>query len=164
MAPTRTHARTREDGFTIVELLIAMLIIVILVVVAIKAFGGAKGATYANEAKAAGSAYLQAVSQFQADNANRLPAANQWDAQRGPRNLLNQPYMKTAPEGVLAGRIGVSNTCPGGNPPGSFVGYVNVCMQAAPRYYVRVASRKSPSATTWAFCFLGSAPAGSPAC
>lgn len=174
----RTEARRREAGFTLVEILVALLIIAILVVVMIRAFGGAKGATYAQEGKTVGSAYMQAVSQYHADFANRHPATwtgnNTTAAQQGPRNLTNQPYMKTVPESVTAGRtgvsVGVAANCGTGSAPtapsgaAAHTSWVAVCFGAEPRYFVKVFARKSAGAG-WGVadagkvCFMGATTA-----
>jgi prepilin-type N-terminal cleavage/methylation domain-containing protein len=166
-APLR---RTRESGFTVVEMMIALFIIVVLAIVAFKAFGGAKKATYANEAKTVGSAYMQSVAQYQADFANRNPTAAAWSgnnttaAQRGPLNLTNQPYMKSVPEAVAGGRVGISvnSNCgtTASNPSGAstHTGWVSVCYGAEPQFYVRVLSRKD-AGSPWAVCLMGATPA-----
>lgn len=180
-ATTRTHAHVREHGFSVIEMMIALLVIAILIAVVAMGFGGAKKATYAQEGKTVGSAYMQAVSQYHADFANRHPPTTgpptqRWsgnnapDTQRGPLNLTGAPYMKSVPDAVSSGRVGVSvNTNCGapGPPTGATTqtAWVSVCYLAEPRFWVRVISRKNsgdvwsgPSATA---CYMG-APASPP--
>lgn len=172
--PTRAHARDAERGFTVVEIVVAMIIAIVLISLAIIAFRGSKTATYANEGKAVGSAYMQMVSQYQADHANNNPApgqpggvpnGNNGAAQKkGPINLLAKPY-GSIPDAVAAGRVGVSFGSNCGNAAGTPVGagghraWVSVCLEPAPNYGVRVITR-GPS-NTWAagdakVCWMGS--------
>lgn len=179
---TRPQAHACERGFTTLELIVGLLIVAILAAISITAFSGSKKATYALEGKSVGSAYMQAVSQYHADFANRHPpttgpAALKWSgnntaaAKRGPLNLLGQPYLKSAPDAVSIGRVGISvNTNCGapGTPSGASTqtAWVSVCYLAAPRLWIRVIARKNSSAA-WngagaSACYMG-APASTPA-
>ena len=176
--PTRTH----ERGFSLIEILVALIITAILLAVLVSTFGGAKSTTYRNEAKAAGSAYLQAVSQYQADFANNVPPTtgpNRWSsapvtiARRGPLNLMGKPYLASPPDGVADGRIGVSVAvpaqCTGSTPattppPGATPktqGWVIVCYAAdsagtLSQAFVHVRARKGEDPNAWSSCYLGS--------
>ncbi len=179
---SRTYTHARERGFTVVEMLIAMVVVAILFAIVIQMFGGAKKATYFQDGKTVGSAYMQAVSQYHADFANRHPPTtgpptqrwwgnNTAATQRGPRNLTGQPYMKSTPESVSAGRVGISvdaNCGAPSNPTGASTqtAWVSVCYLAEPRYWVRVIARKN-SGAQWtgpgaSACYMG-APASTPA-
>ena len=166
--PTATPRVARERGFTLVEILVAMTIIAIIMAIAIISFRGAKGTTYAKETIAAGAAYSQAISQFQADHANKLPAGAELikisNKEAGPANLLNKPYIGSLPEGVDAGRISVSMTC-GGAKSGTY-GHVAFCPGTAPAYEVQVFTRKDstkafPGAPT---CTIGNTASTAPRC
>jgi type II secretory pathway pseudopilin PulG len=161
----RPTAERRDAGFGVVELVVALLVGAILLALLVIAFRGTKSATYAKEAAAVGSAYSQSVSQYQADFARRNPpgmAGNNGATQkRGPLNVLKSPYLHAVPDGVTAGRIGVSwvegttGACANGGkptPPGASagakqVGWVTVCLGTAPQYAVRVSARANASAS-----------------
>ena len=163
------------------EMMIVVIIVAILMIALMKTFGGAKKATYANEGKTIGSSYMQVLSQYHADFANRHPPAAAWSgsspavtAERGPLNLTSQPYMKSIPEGVSAGRVGVSvnvaGNCGTGAGAAAPVGattqtaWVAVCYMTEPRFFVKVYSHKA-SGAPWdaanggAVCFLGATTA-----
>ena len=159
-----------------VEMMIVVFIIAILIIVASKAFGSAKKSTYASEGKAVGSAYMQALSQYHADFANRHPTTwtgnNDATAKRGPLNLTSLPYMRATPEAVGDGRTGVSvNTnCGGlGAPTGATneTSWVSICLGAEPQASVRVVARRSAGSSWTAadgalICWMGAT--GSPRC
>jgi type II secretory pathway pseudopilin PulG len=162
-------ARTREHGFTLVEILVAMIIIIALMALAIIAFRGSKTATYEKEARAAGAAYAQGISAWQADHANRVPGAADFmnPASKGPTDLLGKPYLPSEPSGVAEGRIGFSvgancGTAPAA-PTGTGVaqqsGWVSFCPETAPHFGVRVMSHAPGSAWTAAagakVCWFG---------
>ena len=162
----------------VIEIMIALFIIGIIVAVLIQSFGGAKKATYAQEGKTVGSAYMQAVSQYHADFANRHPTNwtgnNTTAAQRGPLDLTNKPYMKTPPDPVTAGRTGVSvgvaancgtNATPASpSGAGAHTSWVAICFGQEPQFFVKVYSHKAASAP-WdaanggAVCFMGATTA-----
>lgn len=133
-----------------IELIIAIAIALILLAIVATQFRGAKNASYASEAKAAGSAYVQAVSQYQADNANHNPPAMTVE---GPRNLLDKPYMRSQPDGVTSGRIGFHGSC--GAPSGTAVGWVSYCPGTAPDFGVRVQWRANANAAWNPGCWMG---------
>lgn len=152
-APSRSARRPQapaESGFSTLELIIAMAITLILLGAAVTQFRGSKQATYAADAKAAGSAYAQAISQFQADNGNRNPTGM---TAAGPMDLLNKPYLREQPEGVAGGRIAFSATCAAAG--GSTVGFVAYCPGTEPEFGIRVQWRASPEATWNTGCWLG---------
>lgn len=162
--PTPARARRREGGFTLVEIMVALMIGIVLMALAIIAFRGSKSASFANEGKAVGSAYMQMVSQYQADHANNNPPTtgnNTAVARKGPLNLLNEPY-GTMPDAVVARRTGVSfgTYCTGTPPAGARErSWVAVCYEAAPNFGVRVMARSSDG--TWTgpksvSCWMGS--------
>ncbi|MCW2920289.1 MAG: hypothetical protein JWL76_163 [Thermoleophilia bacterium] len=177
----RTQARRTEAGFTMLEMMIVVIIMAILALALMKAFGGAKKGAYANEGKTVGSSYMQAISQYHADFANHHPNAAAWSgsspaatAERGPLNLTAQPYMKNIPEGVSAGRVGVSvnvaANCGTGAAPsapagaGAQTSWVAVCYMTEPRFFIKVYSHKA-SGAPWdaanggAVCFMGATTA-----
>lgn len=172
---TASHARAHERGFTLLEMLIVVIVLAIIFAIALSKFSGAKKSAYFNDGKTVGTAYMQAVSQYQADFANRHPPmtgppALRWSGnntaatQRGPLNLTGQPYLKSTPESVTAGRVGVSvNTNCGapGAPSGATTqtAWVSVCYLAEPRFWVRVIARKN-SGALWTgsgalACYMG---------
>jgi prepilin-type N-terminal cleavage/methylation domain-containing protein len=160
--PTQHHARhsRRERAFTLIEMIIVLIIMLVLAAAAVALLGSSKSATRAKEASAAGAAYAQAISQFQADNANKLPAlagANTDAVRKGPVNLLAKPYLKSMPDGVAAGRVNVFAGTLGGAhcngtpsaPTDAGTGWVSMCFAATPPDYgVRVATRKD-TGTPW---------------
>ncbi|MCW2971898.1 MAG: hypothetical protein JWN72_171 [Thermoleophilia bacterium] len=172
-----------ERGFSLIELIIAMVLVAIMMAVVIPQFFGSKAATRRKEAIAAGSAYRAAVSQFQADHGNRLPAAGAGTAPTatcaagggdmtlisgkaaGPKNLLCKPYMRGLPSGVQEGRVGISQdgsncgTLPtnAGSSPNA-TGWVSYCSSGidSNSYVVRVSARKSQTSPWEAVCATGS--------
>jgi len=178
---TRSCARSREAGFSVAELIIAMAILTILTIIAMMSFNGAKRSSRVDETKAVGSAYMQAISQYHADHANRHPTTPAGDnsaaVKAGPLNLLNRPYLSPMPEAVSDGRVGVSirggncgnaKATPSGAGAATATGWVSVCYAAEPRYSVRVLARSS-SGASWAdasatMCWLGIVPGGGTRC
>lgn len=173
----RPHARTREQAFTLVEIIVVLVIMAILGAIAATMFRGASSATRSKEAIAAGTAYAQAISQYQADHANRNPTSptgtNTTAVRKGPLNLLGKQYLAAIPDGVTAGRTGVSfqANCatgkaqvPGASKQSSWVSF---CPEAEPNFGIRVATRKNPS-SSWTdasarVCWMGRT-AKTPAC
>jgi prepilin-type N-terminal cleavage/methylation domain-containing protein len=165
-APPRACTCPRESAFSLVELLVALAVVAILMSIAIATFGGAKSSVRGNEAKSIGTAYAQAISQFQADHANRNPTSAQMSTvdgySVGPTNLVGKPYMTSLPEGVGT-RVGVDMACgsPGG---GAFTGWVSYCPEGdGPLFGVRVNTRPKASAPWGPACWLGST-ANTPRC
>jgi prepilin-type N-terminal cleavage/methylation domain-containing protein len=171
-----SHPRTREAGFTLLEMMIVVVIILILAAIAMTTMRGAKTATRNNEAKATANAYVQAISQYHADYANRNPTApsgstasggaNALRVQKGPLNLLGRPYIKSIPDAVADGRTGVSfrsGPCGGkAAMPGATkqTSWVSACFGADPAYGIRVATRRD-GGSSWTdssaqVCWLGS--------
>ncbi|MCW2961530.1 MAG: hypothetical protein JWM25_1617 [Thermoleophilia bacterium] len=166
---SRGHAH--ERGFSVVEMMVAVVIIAILAAAAMMAFGGSKTAVRSKETTAVGAVYAQAIAQFQSDHGNMLPTdADMKSPVLGPKNLLGAAYVRSVPEGVTAGRIGV--TMRGSAPAecgstglaniaaGVQTGWVSYCPEAAPGYGIRVASRASGSsswtdAATAKACWMG---------
>jgi hypothetical protein len=139
-------------------MVVVLLIVVILVSIAFAMLGGAKSSARGNEAKAIGSTYAQAISQYQTDNANKNPPAmaSANGASAGPTNLLGKPYITTMPEaaGVRVG-VDMSGGCaaPGG---GVFTGWVAYCPEGAgPVFGVRVNTRATISDPWSGECWIG---------
>lgn len=149
-----------------IELAIALFIIAVLAIAGARAFGGAKKATYAGEGKTVGSAYMQVISQYHADHSNQHPPLtgnNSAAVIAGPLDLTNKPYMRSVPDAVTAGRVGVSmgaSNCgaSGVSAASTQVGWVSICYAAAPRFSVRVANRKD-AASPWTYCWMGATTA-----
>lgn len=159
MAAHRPHAAARtspgarparESGFSVLELIIAIAIMLILLAAAASQFIGAKKSSYAAEAKSAGSAYTQAISQYQADNANMNPPSM---TKQGPMDLLKKPYMRSIPDGVAGGRVGFSPNC--APPGGTGLGWVAYCPGTAPNFGIRVQWRGTGSQPWEPGCWMG---------
>ncbi|MCB0877620.1 MAG: type II secretion system protein [Thermoleophilia bacterium] len=171
-----TRARHAERGFTVVEMMVVLLIALILMGLAIIAFRGAKSSTYAKETVAAGSTYVQAVSGFQSDHANKNPTSadlvNASQPGMGFKNLLGKPYT-AQPDAVANGRIGVSFNANCGTaataPSGSSNerGWISICpVGAGPDFGIRVLARGSDNqwnGEKYTLCWLGST-ANAPRC
>lgn len=159
---THTHgARAREGGFTMIEILVALVIVMILAGAAIIAFRGSKTSTHAKEAISAGSALTQAISSYQADHQNQLPNAgnaSQWSATQGPLNLLGKPYVPSI-AGVSEGRIKLSTTDCGATATsgGTASGVVSYCSRPAdaPNFAVRVAAQGPSGWADATVCWMG---------
>jgi type II secretory pathway pseudopilin PulG len=156
-----THARPREAALSIVEMVVVLLIVAILIAIAVGMFGGAKSSARGNETKTVGSAYAQAISQYQADHANKNPTSSEMASvdgtSAGPTNLLDRPYISTLPEsaGVRVG-VDMSGGCaaPGG---GAFTGWVSYCPEGAgPNFGVRVNTRATVNDPWSGECWIGS--------
>ncbi|MBC7644368.1 MAG: prepilin-type N-terminal cleavage/methylation domain-containing protein [Thermoleophilia bacterium] len=120
-----------EDGFTLVELLVVLVIIAILMAVAVMSFTGAKKTSYHRNAIAAAESYRDAVDAYMADNGNVAPALGSaaWSAaSAGPVDALvqNKPYIRTTPEAISDGNVSIG--APGGRAaPGTraFIAYTS---------------------------------------
>lgn len=171
--------RVEEHAFTMIELLATMLIISILLVIGLLAFRSAQSDAIGREARAVAAAYDQAIASFMSDRANTFPQSTDWfvnsdGLNQGPKNLLGVPYMKGVPEGVAAGRIGVSTD--GGNcgstladPTGAGpnqLGWISYCQGTPPQYAIRVITRrgnKTWTDSTSKICWRGNTP-NTPTC
>lgn len=158
-----------------VEIIVVAAIVLLLGGIAIVSLRGASASTRLNEAKVAAAAYAQAVSQYQADNANRNPPALAGAAaQKGPLNLLGRPYLAPMPEAVTDGRVGVSmnNANCGGPaaPAGATAGmtaWISLCTGGvhgtAPGFGIRLITRAKPGGSWTAdgaqLCWLGNSRA-----
>ncbi len=119
--PTSPSMRSRiadERGFTLMEILIAMILVGILMALAIPTFFGAREATSANATRAAASEYAAAISAFRLDHANRNPVVGSADwpnPQRGPVDRNGTPYMSEVPQLVAEGLVNFcANSCGAG--------------------------------------------------
>ncbi len=120
--PTHTSnaAQTTEDGFTLIELIIVMVIISILMVAAFSMFGGSKDTANLKSAMTAGATYSQAIERYQVDFAGKVPEPDtDWPADeagiKGPVDDRVNPirsYLTGSqiPENV---RIGADGDKPG---------------------------------------------------
>lgn len=169
---THARARTRERGFTVVEITVAMVIVAILMGVAMLGLRSAKGAAYGKEAIAAGAGYSDAIAKFRTDHALQNPAAGDMMTLQGrpagPRSLVNpaKPYIAPLPDGVVSGRV-FANMNPGGDcgatasgagAPATAQAVVSYC-PANPNYAIRVAYRQK-SGDPWStakVCWMGNA-------
>lgn len=150
-----TTSQRSEHGFGLVEILVVMVIISILSAVVYLGFRQGKASTHKAEARTVGLAYAQAITQYQANNANHNPApgapAGSSTPWGGPLNLLGKPYMKHLPEAVTTRRVLVSGTCepPGASSPSTQdTGFVSYCPLTEPQYEVRVWTRPT-AADPW---------------
>lgn len=120
------------SGFTIVEVMVAAMLIGIIFALAIPTFKGARKNADITKIRAVASQYATAVEQFQKDHAGRRPDYhtiltppgcdytwqtcdwNDSDAgptvsgSGGPLNLEGQPYIKSIPETVKSGEVYVA--------------------------------------------------------
>jgi prepilin-type N-terminal cleavage/methylation domain-containing protein len=163
LAPTRTPER--ERAFTLIEIIVVMAILAILMGAIVISFRGAKSSTYHKEGIATGGSYVQSISSYQADHANRNPDLGTLDPRTGPLNLLSKPYLKNVPEPVDIGRVSVSAAalgganCNGTASGGAGVSHVSICLGTEPEFAVRVATRPNAGAS-WGdpetkLCWLG---------
>jgi prepilin-type N-terminal cleavage/methylation domain-containing protein len=107
--------RTGEDGFTLVEIIVALVIVAILMAIAVPLLTGSKRSAYSRDALAAAESYAQAIDQYVADHGGQLPAmpsgaqtgTGAWPSAAGatgPLDLSNQPYMRAGvPDGLKSG-------------------------------------------------------------
>lgn len=117
--------RSRQDGFTLVELVIVLVILGILMGIAIPQFLGSKKTALRREAAAAGATYRNAITSYQRQNMGRSPQAPgsaDWTIPaKGPINRTdptNPSYLANGvPTAVQGGRIAVLAGPAGAAPP-----------------------------------------------
>lgn len=101
--PPPSPKRPTEQGFTLVEIVIVMVILAILMAAAIPMYNSAKRTTRYKDAVAAAASYRQAISAFQLDNGYLVPlstvgvppvwAGGASPDPLGPKNMLGKYYM-----------------------------------------------------------------------
>jgi prepilin-type N-terminal cleavage/methylation domain-containing protein len=126
------RVRTREQGFTLIEIGVVMLIIAIMIAMSVIHFRGAKRATQYKTAQAAATTYAEAIEAYMADNGQQAPVMGSaaWptgsreDRIGGPVDSMllegGKPkrYMpRAAPEAVSDGMVDL--VAAGGSPAGS---------------------------------------------
>lgn len=106
--------KQREQGFSLVELLVVLLIIIILLAVSIYSTQSAKNSGARIQAVATARAYEQAIDRFAATHGGMVPAAStDWPAAtaaEGPIANINgekKRYLKSIPETVQDGHISI---------------------------------------------------------
>lgn len=175
--PARPHVRTREPGFTVVEIVVACVIMLVLMAGAVVAFRGARSAVYGKETIAAATAYNNAIAKYAADHANTPPTAAQMIRPRsaqspGPQSLLDpaRPYLTSLPDPVQGGRVRVfmqGGSCATGATTAALAaplkGSITYCpAPAPPGYGIRVAY-ETKQGQPWKVCWMGNTP-NQPAC
>jgi len=158
--------RPPEQGFTLVEILIVMVIVAILMIAAIPAYNAAKRTARYKDTVAAASSYRQAISSFQLDNGNLVPRAAivpaVWPAGAtfpyGPKNILGKYYMRSGAPSEVAhktlrvyGAAGTSSVTTGTPPAGALATEVSAVQIAFPSpitFQIGVWTRKN-STTAW---------------
>jgi prepilin-type N-terminal cleavage/methylation domain-containing protein len=178
-------ARANERGFSMIELIVALIIVAILGSIAVITFSSSRSAVSAKEGIATGSTYLQAISQYQADHGNMTPTAAQMRPAGavgtvparalGPANLLDKTYVASVPDSVAAGRVGVSMdgaNCAGGmaaiTGAAKQSSWVSYCRVTDSTFGIRIASRANGGAS-WtdakaSLCWMGNAASATPRC
>lgn len=122
------HGRQRDErAFTLVELIVALLIIAILLGLAITQLRGSKQTTYFKTASAVALTYSDAIEAYMADNGQRVPrpgVAGEWpNVKQGPVDALRlapgggkRPYLRSVPEPVSSGLVRVFGSSGTGSP------------------------------------------------
>lgn len=165
-APAGSCARAGEQGFSVVQLVIVMVIAGILTAVAAPSFLGAKSTAARNNAIAAAASYDQAITRFMGDHGNTVPQANATDmlgtnGTRGPRNLLGAAYIRSVPSAVDSGAVAASLV--GGTAPAATTNTARLWYEpgVSPTYRIVVQTRPD-SNTAWTAgaasiktCYLG---------
>lgn len=116
--------RARQDGFTLIEAVIVMVILAIITGIAVPHFLGAKKTGFKREAAAAGATYRNAITAYQRQNMGRSPQAPgtaDWPDNKGPKNFIdptNPSYLSNGvPPAVLRGEVVVLAGAAGAPPP-----------------------------------------------
>ncbi|MCW2956249.1 MAG: hypothetical protein JWO69_1118 [Thermoleophilia bacterium] len=113
--------RTSEQGFSLVELIVVMVIVAILAAITMMSFGSSKDAANRGKVVAVAQSYDQAIASFALDHTGRMPVPGSRDwptVTRGPVEPsitvggAQQPYMRTIPEAVGDGVVAVQTTRP----------------------------------------------------
>jgi prepilin-type N-terminal cleavage/methylation domain-containing protein len=111
-AQAHEHGHRSNDGFTLIELIVAMTIMSLLIGLAIPRFVSMRRTSTYKAGVTAATSYQQAIDQFRLDHNNRVPVIGSVDwpsgsdtARRGgPINQYNKPYLRSGvPEAVLDG-------------------------------------------------------------
>lgn len=130
-SPGRARARAacNERAFTLIEIIVALLIVAVLMSIAIGGFRGARHESRKGLVRTAAQSYAEAIDAFALDHAGRVPSFGGADwpkATSGPAKpntvrASGATYLGTAiPDPVSAGNIDITGTSPsGGSAPAS---------------------------------------------
>lgn len=113
------HGFTKEAGFSLVELLVAMAIVGIMGTIAIFTFGSSKSTIRGNQVVEIAQPYRDAIERFRSNHGGRSPAPtriHEWPSplSAGPVSYLtgDKPYISDPPPDVTSGAIVVALTAP----------------------------------------------------
>lgn len=190
VVPPNTRQRAacnREDGITLIEVMIVIVIVAILMSIAVPAFTTSRHTANSKLVRTTAASYREAIDAFTLDRSGRVPDtadANQWPASAiaaGPLEPVNDPrtglprtYLRGTPTSVSDGTVLVlpdaaalppaGGPMPAGGSDG-IIRYVrDRSLAPSVRYrlevYVRTPRRKMPNVMT---CWYGtSAPTTTP--
>jgi prepilin-type N-terminal cleavage/methylation domain-containing protein len=168
--PLRRSSDRHDDGFTLVELIVAMVIMAILLAVAVSTFSGAKSNGYHKEAVATARSFESSIESFAADHNGRVPnfpdefvniEGAPGRGGLGARDTLtDRAYMRTPADGVKNGRIrfGGRNLTTQDKGVRSIIRYIPNVGDNQRRYWLQVVSPKAGEWTDTQQCYLGNVP------
>jgi len=159
-----------DGGFTLIEVLVALLIIAIIIGLGFNRLTAGRDAARYREGVAAAGQFKQAIDSFLVDHSNRAPVfgGTEWpaaDIARGPVNLglTNMPYMKFPSEPVKTGEISLTAADPA--PAGAAV--VALTYRVSPdgrAYRLEVHNRKESGGVWKLKCAQGTWTEAIPVC